>query len=836
MRLPALCFWIALVAVGFIALPLSRGGENYGPIHRLTFEEYSGTLQHWRKKYPSLVTVETRGMSGQNLPVYLLKITDSSVPGENKQVCLITALHSGPERTGTTGALALAEWLLSDDPLAAETRRNQIVLFLPVVNPLAMFHTDRFGNGNRIDPYTGNGPSGKIWDVKSLSLLKPEQAPELVAVLSVIDQFKPEIHADLHGTGLQEYAPDQLGTRRMYHGQIMTEITGGAYSNYALRPWDWRVTEAMIAAGREAGFPSDRFEADAQRTFWGPELTPLGRKLWHGMPMFYTAHYGYAKYHTLPLTQEVAWEQSLVARMKGLFRIGNGVWQDERVAGYPVNRIRHFVGHYVTTSGDTAAKRRDSRVELWNQQSDFALGFLYPQTDGRESLVVATTAAAKKAVAVDDYPSLYANLKPILGDEKTANIERFIQSSPQIKLAMELPKPQLLAAKEASDPKSTEGIGFRIRLPERQPRTLEVRLNGEPLPNSATDGIESWSADGFTQIQVNVPPQKRNPAGLYFITCAYQPEVVRPTGWMPPPEVQEKCATARADATPATFVDLPYDDHFRQTMDVWLAKPAQPSPVVFYIHGGGWAAQDKTDIHQHLDVRALLDAGISVVSTNYRLLQDANAAGIKPPVQWPLQDAARALQFVRSHAAEWNLDKARIAASGVSAGGCSSLWLAMHDDLADPKSADPVARESTRVLFTATKAPQPTLDPKQLKEWIPNSVYGGHAFGFLPQATRPEAFVPFLAARDQILPEIQRYSPIEHATADDPPVFLHYPKQDKPPVKGEQQTDPTHSAVLGLILKEKMQALHVPCEVRYPDDGIPGEPSIQEALRKALIP
>lgn len=793
--------------------------EKYAPMHRLTWDEYAGTLSHWRKKHPHLVTLESRGLSGQNMPVYLLKITDRSVPDVDKQVCLVTALHSGPERTGATGALAFAEWLLSDDPLAAETRRKQVVLVMPIVNPLAMFFTDRFRNEHGVDPYTGLGVGGKVWDVPTLSIRQPERAPELVAVLSVIDEYRPEVHADLHGTGLQEYAPGQLGARQMYHGQIMTEVTGSAYSNYALRPWDWRVTEEMITAGHEAGFPSDRFEADAQRTFSGPELAPLGRKLWHGAPLFYSAHYGYAKYHTMLLTQEVAWEQSLVARMKGLMRIGNGVWHDERVPGYPVNRMKHFVGHYVTAYGSTASERRESRVELWNKQSDFALGFLYPQTDGRESFVVATTAAAKKAVAADD-------LRPVLG-EKAANIERFRKAGPEIKVAMDAGAPG------TTDAKIERGIGFRLRLPYRAPTKLNVQLNGEPLARSATDGFESWFADGFTQVQVNVPPQKAAATGLFFVTCAYEPDEVRPTGWMPPAEVQQQFATAKGDATPASFTDVSYGEHFRQTMDVWLAKSPRPAPVVFYIHGGGWGAQDKMDIHQHLDARAFLDAGISVASINYRFLVDANAAKVSPPLQWPLRDAARALQFLRSKAGEWNLDKTRIAASGVSAGGCSSLWLAMHDDMAEPQSADPIARESTRVIFTAAKAPQPSLDPQQLVEWIPNSNYGGHAFGYLGQ-TRPETFVPFLANREKHLADIRRYSPIAHASADDPPAFIHCPKQDKPPVKGEAQTDPTHSAVLGLMLQDALRPLGVKYELRYENDGLPGEASIQAALMKAL--
>ncbi|MFN9957315.1 MAG: alpha/beta hydrolase, partial [bacterium] len=104
---------------------------------------------------------------------------------------------------------------------------------------------------------------------------------------------------------------------------------------------------------------------------------------------------------------------------------------------------------------------------------------------------------------------------------------------------------------------------------------------------------------------------------------------------------------------------------------------------------------------------------------------EATADGVIPPVRGPLHDAARALQFVRSKADEWNIDKTRIAASGSSAGACTSLWLAFHPDLADPNSRDPIARESTRLLCAAVSGAQTTLDPRQMKEWTPNSRYGG---------------------------------------------------------------------------------------------------------------
>ena len=96
------------------------------------------------------------------------------------------------------------------------------------------------------------------------------------------------------------------------------------------------------------------------------------------------------------------------------------------------------------------------------------------------------------------------------------------------------------------------------------------------------------------------------------------------------------------------------------------------------------------------------------MAINYRYVTSTE----KPPVKAPLDDAARALQFVRSKAMEWNLDKKRIGAAGGSAGACSSLWLAFHDDLADPKSNDPVARESSRLSCAAVTGAQTTLDPE----------------------------------------------------------------------------------------------------------------------------
>jgi len=219
-----------------------------------------------------------------------------------------------------------------------------------------------------------------------------------------------------------------------------------------------------------------------------------------------------------------------------------------------------------------------------------------------------------------------------------------------------------------------------------------------------------------------------------------------------------------------SLANVPYGSDPSQVVDFYRADSAAPTPVVMFIHGGGWVKGSK-DVLVDFDLPLYLDAGISVVSVEYRFVQKAVAAGVQPPVTWPVHDAARAIQFVRSKAGEWNLDKTRIAATGGSAGACSSLWLAFHNDLADPTSADPVSRESTRLWTAAVTGAQTSLDPLLLKGWTPNSRYGGHAFGLFDPAdlkTRDTRFAEFLEKREMFLEGIREYSPIEHVTLDDP--------------------------------------------------------------------
>jgi acetyl esterase/lipase len=281
-----------------------------------------------------------------------------------------------------------------------------------------------------------------------------------------------------------------------------------------------------------------------------------------------------------------------------------------------------------------------------------------------------------------------------------------------------------------------------------------------------------------------------------------------------PAETRSQKADFYSAKVPApTFSGVHYGEHERHVLDFWKADAQSPTPLVFVIHGGGWVSGSKERVDRFVDVEQLLRAGISVASINYRLIKRGEP-DTEPPVKAPLHDAARALQFVRTKAAEWNLDKAKVGAAGGSAGACSSLWLAFHEDLADPTSSDPVARESTRLSCAAVTGPQTTLDPAQMQEWTPNSTYGGHAFGF-------SKFADFLAGREKIAKLIEEYSPYALVTPDDPGVHMTF---SAPPGIGQPQKDPTHTSNFGVKLQEHCRAKGVAAELVYP-----GAPQVQHA-------
>ena len=139
---------------------------------------------------------------------------------------------------------------------------------------------------------------------------------------------------------------------------------------------------------------------------------------------------------------------------------------------------------------------------------------------------------------------------------------------------------------------------------------------------------------------------------------------------------QPRAVTAGADtptptpiARPATLTDLAYDNaSASQRLDLYLPAAAGPSPVVVYLHGGGWVGGDKASADDVALIAPLVEHGFAVVSANYRLATEAHF-----PAQ--LDDARAALAWVRANATRYGLDSARLGAFGVSAGAHLAVLL-----------------------------------------------------------------------------------------------------------------------------------------------------------------
>ena len=237
-----------------------------------------------------------------------------------------------------------------------------------------------------------------------------------------------------------------------------------------------------------------------------------------------------------------------------------------------------------------------------------------------------------------------------------------------------------------------------------------------------------------------------------------------------------------------THANVAYGTHERNVFDLWLAKSDAPTPLLVHIHGGGWINGDKKSLAP-ATLQFMLDHGISVASVNYRYSTIA-------PLPAPVHDAARAIQFLRSKAKEWNLDKSRVAAFGSSAGACSSLWLNYHDDLADPKSADPVARESTRLVAAWGNAGQTSIDPKVIVGWVGDQVMN-HAM--IHKSVGAKDKEDALAPGYQTL--YREFSAFNHVDKSDPPALLTYSKPTALPAPNPGVA--IHHAAFGEKLKEK---------------------------------
>jgi acetyl esterase/lipase len=239
-------------------------------------------------------------------------------------------------------------------------------------------------------------------------------------------------------------------------------------------------------------------------------------------------------------------------------------------------------------------------------------------------------------------------------------------------------------------------------------------------------------------------------------------------------------------------------------MDVY--HPVKPNGYgVVYISGSGWHAPEdysaqplKDNDQSKLYARRLSDAGYTVFAVTHRAA---------PRFRYPaaVEDAQRAVRFVRSNAERFKINATRIAAVGGSSGGHLALMLGLTDGRGDPDAADSVERASAKVQCVVARAA-----PADMTKLTGG---GGALVSFLgaPMPGQPGS-VPPRAYREA--------SPVTHITPDDPPVLLMH--GDKDAVVPFEQAEIMEAALRKAGLATKL--VRVPGGGHGPTFGNPPNP------------
>jgi len=475
-----------------------------------TQEELEKGFAGWAERYADRFTFEERGRTREGRALLMGRITDRQVPDADKQVAFFTSAHGAKEMNAVTGLLRLMKWLLSDDAEAMEIRRRQIVLIMPFTDP------DKIARGDYAEssPIYGGwaAPGMRLWSVNGVA--RPERHPEAVAVQGIMDEYRPDLHVDVHGFN---------------HAQrTMWDSTGVSWASAVSRPFLHEVAAKIDAAAEAEGFLITRGEQDDGkiRTTSAVEGFPdYTFYLRNAFPIF--TLYPYCRYHTLAFIIETGSEESVVVRGKRALQIGHERARYERYEGYPVNQIGIHTLLSVAAYGRDASERRRSRVELWQKLPQLYYGTAAP-TPARGTLM--------------GYISTRGSNSNDATNRKINKVIDRLEGNPQFDVvglrsaaalfpygAFGGPRPERKLLGGAIDEGPIEhGLVLRLLVPYGDATITEVRLDGHLLAESKREGYHLTRGPGVI-VEVAIQPGKVR--DLHIVSCNYDTPTVRRPGF-----------------------------------------------------------------------------------------------------------------------------------------------------------------------------------------------------------------------------------------------------------------------------------------------------------------
>lgn len=529
-----------IILTVLVSMSFTVVGQDASAIHELpsvnlrffeipTALEINDGLYKWAQERPELLRIEEIGKSTTGFPILLCHFTDNRVPDENKQRVLLTASHPN-EISVVSHMLFFARWLLSSDVEANEILKHQNILMLPLISP------DEYPIRPR-DDHPGVYGGWKWWTGVS----NPQSRPEAVALQKVIDTFLPEVHLDLHGFS-RNLKGLGFSCSMNYRG------AGGGLGRSFLSEIPRLMDKAAEDIGILAVYGD---EGDGAITVSAP--TGANEHFYSRRGGLVSWVYTYHKSHAISMVLESGYAEHYMASLRALLREGHKIGRWERYPGYAVNQIANELSIAVSAWGDTTAKRRKSRVELWAKKANVNPGVIQPETRGFVSGLVVTDPDLKRRLMldpdgkVDPHPNatqFFTNFEKesiasqydINGIQRSLDYLKGFLAPEEIEETLQVPHlvPKVFLRefervnKPTDDPLIHNGMNIRVFIPFKNAKITEVLLDGRPCHQGGTDGYVVYHKPG-TIVEFSIPPGKTKP--IHFVGVAYEPQEKRLYGF-----------------------------------------------------------------------------------------------------------------------------------------------------------------------------------------------------------------------------------------------------------------------------------------------------------------
>ncbi|MEO5925160.1 MAG: alpha/beta hydrolase [Bryobacteraceae bacterium] len=196
-------------------------------------------------------------------------------------------------------------------------------------------------------------------------------------------------------------------------------------------------------------------------------------------------------------------------------------------------------------------------------------------------------------------------------------------------------------------------------------------------------------------------------------------------------------------------------------MDASIPDGPGPYPAAIIVHGGAWVTGDKQRSVRPL-FKPLADGGIAWFSINYRLARGNDPAALVSleglaALTSASDDVRNAIEYIRAHAAEWNVDPNRIVLIGESAGAHLASMAALRPAPGKPvqavvafyspsdlvKLVDTSERIPDALRNMVKKSPLGPILMGSLKQLSPQTWVTGEAPPFLLIHGTADGLVPF---------------------------------------------------------------------------------------------